>query len=109
MTRRQGQEVFSFFQDKIFVFEQRGVRGIPQGKLLIVGEEALVQLFWYFLRRDPLIDRYIQRVLTLFALIDQPDIQLVLVCVHPKAPGGNKGHFFTAVPAFMDHSAFFFC
>ena len=48
MTRRQGQEVFSFFQDKIFAFEQCGVRGIPQGKLLIVGEEALVQLFWYF-------------------------------------------------------------
>lgn len=50
MTRRQGQEVFSFFQDKIFAFEQRGVCGIPQGKVPVVGEEALVQLFWYFLR-----------------------------------------------------------
>lgn len=108
MTRRQGQENFSFFCDKFFAFEQSRVGSVMNGQLLIVGKEPLVELSRYLLRGNALIDRDIQRMPALFTLVGQPDIQLVLIGVDPEAPGVDEDHLPPTAGAFVDHPIFFF-
>ena len=88
-------------------FEQGELGAILDRQGLVVGEKFLIQLRRDFPRRNPLINRDIQRVPAPAALVDQPDVQLILVGVDTEPPGADKGHLFSAPAAAADDPAAF--
>lgn len=75
---------------QMIALEQRRVGAVLACQRLVVGKEALVELLRNLLRRDARINGDVQRMPALPALVDQPDVQLVLVGIDPEPPGIDK-------------------
>jgi hypothetical protein len=96
----------AFFYGIMPAPEQSGIHTVLDSQIFIVDKESFIAVFGYFLRRRALIDGNIQSVLALFALVNQPDVQFILVGVYTETPRAEEGHLFSAAAALVDDSVF---